>query len=80
MPSGRAPASGSTEPRTKRVGGRVAGQGDLRIAAPFFELVVRLRRDKPFIPRGVHRFHSFEESQAWSMQMMARRSSRVPRG
>ena len=37
------------------------------------ELVSRLRGDKPFLPKGVHRFRSFEDSEAWSIQMMARR-------
>jgi hypothetical protein len=36
--------------------------------------VIRLRGDKPFLPRGVHRFESFEDSHAWSMRMMARRT------
>jgi hypothetical protein len=39
-----------------------------------------LRGQKPFIPRGVHRFRSFEESEEWSMRMMARPSKPVPRG
>ncbi|MBI2606784.1 MAG: hypothetical protein HYW49_11965 [Deltaproteobacteria bacterium] len=27
---------------------------------------------KKFIPKGVHRFKTFEEAQAWSLKMMAR--------
>jgi len=45
-------------------------------AAPLLELVLELRQGKPFIPGGVHRFRSFEESQAWSIRMMARRPKR----
>jgi hypothetical protein len=43
----------------------------LHAAAPFLELVLRIRGNKPFIPKGIHRFHSFEESAQWSIQMMA---------
>lgn len=65
---------------TKTVGRRrVPARGDLASAAGFLDLVIRLRAGKPFIPVGVHRFRSFEESQAWSLKMMARRSKRGPR-
>jgi hypothetical protein len=43
-------------------------------AAPRKKGLLYLRGSKPFVPRGVHRFSSFEESQAWSMRMMARSS------
>ena len=79
MDSGSRAASGFAGPRMKVVGRRVPSSGGLCAAAPLLELVVRLRGDKPFIPRGVHRFQSFEESNAWSIRMMARRSSPVPR-
>ena len=36
-------------------------------------MVIALRGDKPFIPKGVHRFSGFEESQAWSIRMTGRR-------
>jgi hypothetical protein len=48
-------------------------RGGLLQAAPFLELIVFLRGKKPFIPKGVHRFSSFKESQQWSITMMARR-------
>lgn len=57
----------------KTVGRRIRSKGGLLAAQPFLELVIRLRGDKPFLPRGVHRFRSFEDSQTWSIQMMARR-------
>ncbi len=57
----------------KVVGRRVSrGQG-LCAAESFLDMVIALRGDKPFIPRGVHRFSRFEESQAWSIRMMGRR-------
>lgn len=55
----------------KVIGSRRPGSGLVK-AAPFLELIVTLRGAKPFIPRGVHRFASFKESQSWSIKMMAR--------
>jgi hypothetical protein len=55
----------------KVVGSR-RSRGGLLQAAPFLELIVALRGKKPFIPKGVHRFSSFKESQQWSIKMMAR--------
>ena len=60
----------------KILGRRTAREVGLPAAAKFLDMVVALRGDKPFIPRGVHRFSTFEESQAWSIRMMARR--RIP--
>jgi hypothetical protein len=69
------------EPGVKVVGRRrLSRGGGLLAAAPFLELVIRLRGEKPFIPRGVHRFRTFEESEEWSTRMMARPSKRAPRG
>ena len=64
----------------KVVGRRMPSRGGLTAVAPFLDLVIRLRGDKPFIPRGVHRFRTFEESQAWSLKMMARPSKRARQG
>ena len=60
----------------KVLGRRTAHETGLPAAAKFLDMVIELRGDKPFIPRGVHRFSTFEESQAWSIRMMARR--RIP--
>jgi hypothetical protein len=35
-------------------------------------MVLILRGDKPFIPKGVFRFSSFQESESWSLKMMTR--------
>jgi hypothetical protein len=59
----------------KIVGKRTRGKADLSTAAPFLELVQSLRGSKLFIPKGVYRFSSFEESQQWSIRMMARRTN-----
>ncbi len=39
------------------------------------KLVISLRGGKPFIPRGVYRFKSFDEAQKWSIEMMTRKKS-----
>jgi hypothetical protein len=55
-----------------KVLGKRKWRGGLVAAAGLLELTVRLRQKKPFIPKGVHRFASFEESDAWSLKMLAR--------
>ena len=75
----RTAESGLEGGRVKVVGRRTPPKGGLSAAAPLLELVLGLRRGKPFIPRGVHRFRSFEESHAWSIRMMARQPKRGPR-
>lgn len=64
--------------KTEFLGRRRPGGGDLEQATGFLRMVVLLRRGKPFIPCGVHRFASFEEGQEWSLQMMTRPSSPAP--
>ena len=59
--------------RVKVVGRRRLGRG-LSAAAPLLRLVVGLRGSKPFLPRGVHRFRSFEESEEWTLRMLTRPS------
>jgi hypothetical protein len=56
----------------KIVGRRVPQTGDMQKADDFLKLVLALREGKPFIPKGVHRFHSFEESNQWTLQMLSR--------
>jgi hypothetical protein len=41
-------------------------------SAPLLRLVLELRGGRPFLPRGVHRFRSFEESEAWTLRMLTR--------
>jgi hypothetical protein len=57
----------------KVVGRRTTGRG-LVATAPLLRLAVDLRGDKPFLPRGVHRFRSFEESEEWTLRMLTRPS------
>ena len=62
-----------------KVVGRRQWRGGLAAAAGLLELSLRLRGDKPFIPKGVHRFASFEESDAWSLTMLTRPRKPAPR-
>jgi hypothetical protein len=61
--------------KVKTAGRRKAATGP-EAAAGLLRLVIELRAGRPFIPRGVHCFRSFEEAQEWSLKMMARPSSR----
>lgn len=56
----------------KVVGRRKSPKRDLVYAQNLLDLVVELRKGKPLIPKGVHRFKTFEESQQWTLKMMAR--------
>lgn len=61
--------------RTKVLGRRRAPKKrDLVYAAPLLELAVRLRGRRPFMPKGVHVFRTFEEADQWSLRMMTRPS------
>ena len=54
------------------VGRRKPGKG-LEHADALLKLVIALRGNKPFIPRGIYRFHSHEEKDEWTMKMLTRR-------
>ncbi len=56
----------------KTVGRRGPTRGGIEAAAPFLRLVIELRRGKPLVPRGIYRFASFEEKEAWAKSMMTR--------
>lgn len=56
----------------KVIGRRRPGKGGIVAAAGLLKMAVILRGDKPFIPKGVFRFSSFEESESWSLKMMTR--------
>jgi hypothetical protein len=64
-----------TKPTMKVLGrGRLCA-GGLKEANGFLKMVVRLREGQPFVPRGVYRFHSHEELDAWTMKMLTRPSA-----
>jgi len=56
----------------KVVGRRKPGRGGVVAAAGFLDLVIALRGNKPYIPKGVHRFRTVEESRAWTLKMLTR--------
>jgi len=60
------------EPLPMKVVGRRRWRGGLPAAAGLLELALKLRGDKPFVPRGVYRFTSFDESDEWSLRMLTR--------
>jgi len=60
--------------RTKHLGRQAAASG-LQQANVLLHLVLRLRSGRPFIPKGVHRFCSYEEAQQWSIRMQAGKAS-----
>jgi hypothetical protein len=55
-----------------KVVGRRRWRSGLVAMAPLLRLTLQLRGDKPFLPRGVHRFRSFEESEEWTLRMLTR--------
>ena len=56
----------------KTVGKRKPNQGGLEAANNLLKLVIKLRGNKPFIPKGVYRFKSQEELDKWSQKMITR--------
>jgi hypothetical protein len=56
----------------KVIGKRKPSSGGILQANGFLQLVIDLRGKKPFIPKGVHRFKSHEEKDAWTLKMMTR--------
>jgi hypothetical protein len=38
----------------------------------FLKAISALRGEKPFIPKGVYRFKTFEEAQDWTMDMITK--------
>ena len=59
----------------RTVGRRKQSAGGLEHADILLKTAVELRNGKPLFPRGVYRFKSFEEEDAWSLQMISRPSS-----
>jgi len=63
-----------TDPElSMKVVGKRRWRTGLVATAPLLRLNLQLRGDKPFLPRGVHRFRSFEESEEWIQRMLTRR-------
>jgi hypothetical protein len=58
--------------RMKVVSRRRPYTGGLAEADNFLQLVIDLRGSKPFFPKGVYRFETFEAAQEWSWKMLTR--------
>ena len=56
----------------KIVGRRQGMKGSVESCDGFQKMVLSMRGGKPFIPKGVHRFKSFEESDRWLIRMLTR--------
>lgn len=57
----------------KIVGRKGRVQTGLVHADAMQRLALELRRGKPFMPKGVFRFKTFEEADAWKLKMLTRR-------
>ena len=57
----------------KVVGRKGSPKVDLNSARGFLKLVARLHQGNVFVPKGVFRFKSFEEADAWTLKMITRR-------
>lgn len=62
-----------SELRVKVVGRKGRPKVNLETANGFLHLMKTLRGNRPFIPKGVWRFKSFEEADAWTLRMITRR-------
>jgi hypothetical protein len=56
----------------KIIGRRRGWKGGVEAADGFLQLMVALREGRRMIPRGVHRFRSHEEADAWTLKMLCR--------
>jgi len=62
------------EPSMKVVGRQRLAKADVVAIDGMQKLAHELRRGRPFIPKGVWRFKSFEEADAWTLKMLTRPS------
>ena len=56
----------------KIVGKRKPATGNLKSADKLQKLAIALRGKKPFHPKGVYRFTSYEELEAWNLKILRR--------
>ena len=56
----------------KIVGRRQGMRGDVGSCDGFQKMALTMRSGKPFIPKGVHRFKTFEESDRWLIRKVKR--------
>ena len=56
----------------KTRGKRKKSSGGLVNTNNLLKLVIALRGNKPFYPKGIYRFRSYEEKEEWTKKMMSR--------
>lgn len=61
-----------TKPYMKVLGRRTMPTGGIKAAKNLQETLRHIRGNRPFVPRGVYRFQSFEEADTWLMKMLTR--------
>lgn len=57
----------------KVVGRKGQPKVNVKTANGFLKLVAAVRGNRPYMPKGVWRFKTFEEADAWKLQMITRR-------
>ena len=57
----------------KIVGRKGKPKVTLETANDFLKLMRTLRGKRPFVPKGVWRFKTFEDADAWTLRMITRR-------
>jgi hypothetical protein len=63
----------------KVVGRRGRPKVDVKTIDSLQELANELRQGRPFMPKGVWRFKTHEEADAWKLKMLTRHWSRASR-
>ncbi len=54
-------------------------RGGLEAMNGLLKLAIALRGNKPFAPRGIYRFKTYDEADEWRMRMLTRASAGHPR-
>ena len=63
----------------KVFGRRPPYSGGLAGTQGFFEMIIQLRGNQPFLPKGVYRFETYDEEREWTLKMLTRpRAVRQP--
>ena len=57
----------------KVVGRKGQPKVNVETANGFLKMVATVRGNRPYMPKGVWRFKTFEEADAWKLEMITRR-------
>lgn len=60
------------------VGRRKPYSGGLEGTQGFFEMVIKLRGNQPFLPKGIYRFKTYDEEHEWTLKMLTRPRAALP--